>query len=153
MKIHEDLKPGNIFPDFELPDQDGEVIKLSELMGGWPTIIVFWRGQYWPKDVLQFAFQFKNRHFLLNDAKAVNFCDPWNGGNESDTTKPRIYRCRLPRKWWSFSAVLTVNPKKTRIQGNSVTRPLAVSLPRPLTKRVKGLEDQMSKIKLKNKQV
>jgi len=46
MKIHEDLKPGNIFPDFELPDQDGEVIKLSELMGGWPTIIVFWRGQY-----------------------------------------------------------------------------------------------------------
>ncbi len=53
-------------------------------------------------------------------------------------------------KWRSFSAVLTVNPKKTRIQGNSVTRPLAVSLPRPLTKRVKGLEDQMSKIKLKN---
>ena len=53
-------------------------------------------------------------------------------------------------KWRSFSAVLTVNTKKTRIQGNSVTRPLAVSLPRPLTKRVKGLEDQMSKIKLKN---
>ena len=53
-------------------------------------------------------------------------------------------------KWRSFSAVLTVNPKKTRIQGNSVTRPLAVSLPRPLTKRVKGLEDPMSKIKLKN---
>ena len=56
-------------------------------------------------------------------------------------------------KWRSFSAVLTVNPKKTRIQGNSVTRPLAVSLPRPLTKRVKGLEDQMSKIKMKNKMI
>jgi peroxiredoxin len=46
MKIHEDLKTGNIFPDFELPDQDGEMRSFSELMGSWPTIIVFWRGQY-----------------------------------------------------------------------------------------------------------
>ena len=35
MKIRKDLKPANIFPDFEIPDQDGEVTKLSELMGGW----------------------------------------------------------------------------------------------------------------------
>ncbi len=46
MKIREDLQPGNPFPDFELPDQDGAVRKLSELMGGWLTILVFWRGQY-----------------------------------------------------------------------------------------------------------
>ena len=46
MKIREDLKPGNIFPDFECPDQNGEMRKLSELMDGWPTVIVFWRGQY-----------------------------------------------------------------------------------------------------------
>ncbi len=46
MKIREDLKPGNIFPDFERPDQDGIIRKLSELMRECPTIVVFWRGQY-----------------------------------------------------------------------------------------------------------
>jgi hypothetical protein len=46
MKIREDLKPGNIFPNFERPDQDGVIRTLDELMRGWPTIVVFWRGQY-----------------------------------------------------------------------------------------------------------
>jgi peroxiredoxin len=46
MKIREDLKQGGIFPDFELPNHNGEISKLSELMERWPTIIVFWRGQY-----------------------------------------------------------------------------------------------------------
>ncbi|MCZ6678790.1 MAG: hypothetical protein O7E52_16270 [Candidatus Poribacteria bacterium] len=46
MKIREDLKPGNIFPDFERPDQNGITRKLSDLMREWPTIVVFWRGQY-----------------------------------------------------------------------------------------------------------
>jgi peroxiredoxin Q/BCP len=46
MKIRQDLKPGNLFPDFELPDQDGLPHRLSDLMGGWPTIVVFWRGGY-----------------------------------------------------------------------------------------------------------
>ena len=44
MKIHPDLKPSHKFPDFELPDQDGNVLKLSQRMRGWPTIIVFYRG-------------------------------------------------------------------------------------------------------------
>ena len=46
MKIREDLKPETVFPDFERPDQDGINRKLSELMQGWPTILVFWRGAY-----------------------------------------------------------------------------------------------------------
>ena len=46
VKIREDLKPGNIFPDFELADQHGTMRKLNDLMRGWPTIVVFWRGQY-----------------------------------------------------------------------------------------------------------
>lgn len=46
MKIRQDLKPGNTFPDFELPDQNGEIRELSGLMDNWPTIVVFWRGQY-----------------------------------------------------------------------------------------------------------
>lgn len=38
MKIHPDLKPGSKFPDFELPDHEGEVFKLTQVMRGWPTV-------------------------------------------------------------------------------------------------------------------
>ncbi|MFQ5916863.1 MAG: hypothetical protein ACE5K9_07835 [Candidatus Methylomirabilales bacterium] len=41
-----DLKPGNKFLDFSLPDTSGKVVRLSELMGGWPTILIFERGKY-----------------------------------------------------------------------------------------------------------
>jgi peroxiredoxin len=44
MKMREDLKPGNKFPNFELPDQDGETLQLSQRMRGWPLIVVFYRG-------------------------------------------------------------------------------------------------------------
>ena len=40
------LRPGEKFPDFELPNQDGEPTKLSSLMGGFPTAVVFSRGYY-----------------------------------------------------------------------------------------------------------
>jgi peroxiredoxin len=40
------LRPGEKFPDFELPNQDGERTKLSSLMGGFPTAVVFSRGYY-----------------------------------------------------------------------------------------------------------
>jgi hypothetical protein len=44
MKIHPDLIPGHKFPDFQLPDQEGNVLKLTQRMRGWPMIIVFYRG-------------------------------------------------------------------------------------------------------------
>lgn len=44
MKMHPDLQLGNKFPNFELPDQDGESLKLSQRMRGFPTIVVFYRG-------------------------------------------------------------------------------------------------------------
>jgi peroxiredoxin len=44
MKIHPDLKPGSKFPNFQLPDQDGNALKLSQHMRGWPTVVVFYRG-------------------------------------------------------------------------------------------------------------
>lgn len=44
MKMHEELKVGNRFPNFELPDQDGQSQKLSEHMRGFPTVVVFYRG-------------------------------------------------------------------------------------------------------------
>ncbi len=37
---------GKPFPDFELPDQDGQPLKLSELVGKFPFILTFYRG-YW----------------------------------------------------------------------------------------------------------
>jgi hypothetical protein len=40
------LRPGGKFPDIELPDQDGVPTKLSSLMRGFPTAVVFSRGYY-----------------------------------------------------------------------------------------------------------
>jgi peroxiredoxin len=37
---------GGRFPDIELPDQDGQLSKLSELVGKFPSILSFYRG-YW----------------------------------------------------------------------------------------------------------
>ena len=44
--IHPELKVGNMFPDFELPDQKGESQKLSKLIRGFPTVLIFSRGYY-----------------------------------------------------------------------------------------------------------
>lgn len=44
--MRDDLRPGNVFPDIELPNQDKELVKLSSLMRGFPTALVFSRGWY-----------------------------------------------------------------------------------------------------------
>jgi peroxiredoxin len=44
--MRENLKPGEEFPDIELPSADGELTKLSSLMDGFPTVVVFSRGYY-----------------------------------------------------------------------------------------------------------
>ncbi len=40
------LKIGDRFPDIELPDQDGQPVKLSATVGKFPFILSFYRG-YW----------------------------------------------------------------------------------------------------------
>ena len=40
------LKIGQNCPDIELPDQDGQPVKLSALVGKFPFILSFYRG-YW----------------------------------------------------------------------------------------------------------
>jgi peroxiredoxin len=40
------LQIGQRFPDFELPDQDGQIVRLSEIVGKFPFILSFYRG-YW----------------------------------------------------------------------------------------------------------
>ena len=41
-----DLSPGSRFPDLDLPDHAGNERRLSELAGGDPVILNFYRG-YW----------------------------------------------------------------------------------------------------------
>ena len=40
------LEIGQRFPDFELTDQDGQPVTLSEAVGKFPCILSFYRG-YW----------------------------------------------------------------------------------------------------------
>jgi peroxiredoxin len=37
---------GKPFPNIELPDHDGQLVKLSELAGKFPLVLSFYRG-YW----------------------------------------------------------------------------------------------------------
>jgi peroxiredoxin len=45
-----DLSPGQPFPDLELPDHTGIVRRLSELAGGDPVAVTFFRGWWCPKE-------------------------------------------------------------------------------------------------------
>ena len=64
------LRPGNEFPDFERPDQDENSVKLSDVMDGFPTAIVFSRGYHCPKDHRQLA----NYVEYLQPELRVNYC-------------------------------------------------------------------------------
>jgi hypothetical protein len=44
--MRQNLRAGEQFPDIELPNHDRERTKLSGLMGGFPTAVVFSRGYY-----------------------------------------------------------------------------------------------------------
>ena len=45
-----ELVPGATLPDLELPDHAGRVRRLSELVGGDPTVVQFYRGWWCPKE-------------------------------------------------------------------------------------------------------
>jgi peroxiredoxin len=48
--MRHDIVPGATFPDYELPDQNGNRQRLSELQGEDPMILVLSRGSFCPKD-------------------------------------------------------------------------------------------------------
>jgi peroxiredoxin len=48
--MHSNLRPGEKFPEIELPNHDNENVKLSSIMRGFPTVVIFSRGYYCPKD-------------------------------------------------------------------------------------------------------
>ena len=48
--MSKNLVPGATLPDFELPDQDGTVRRLSELQGDDPMILMLGRGEHCPRE-------------------------------------------------------------------------------------------------------
>lgn len=48
--MREDIKPGQKFPDYELPDHTGRERRLSDIQRGDPMILVLLRGAFCPKD-------------------------------------------------------------------------------------------------------
>ena len=48
--MRSDIKPGAVFPDYELPDHTGTVVTLSEIQGDDPMILTLARGHYCPKE-------------------------------------------------------------------------------------------------------
>ncbi|KAA3646184.1 MAG: AhpC/TSA family protein [Chloroflexi bacterium] len=71
LPMHPDLKVGNKFPNFELPDHTGEMRKLSQLIRGFPTVLVFSRGYFCPKD----RRQLQNYVDYLQPELRVNYCN------------------------------------------------------------------------------
>jgi peroxiredoxin len=51
--MRDDIVPGAVFPDYELPDHTGKLRKLSELQGADPLILTLARGHYCPKEHVQ----------------------------------------------------------------------------------------------------
>ena len=45
-----DLGPGDLFPDFELPDENGELMRLSELQGDDVMVLMLGRGEHCPRE-------------------------------------------------------------------------------------------------------
>ena len=70
LPMREDLEVGNKFPDFELPDQTGEMQKLSNLLRGFPGVLMFSRGYYCPKDRRQMT----NYVHHLQPELRVSYC-------------------------------------------------------------------------------
>lgn len=71
LPMHPDLQVGNKFPNFELPDHNDERRKLSQLVRGFPTVLVFSRGYFCPKD----RRQLENYVDHLQPELRVNYCN------------------------------------------------------------------------------
>lgn len=65
-----------VYTDFVDGSQACTVVRLTEFQRLFLKTHLLPKPDTYLRPQIQFAFQFKNRHFLLNDAKAVNFCDP-----------------------------------------------------------------------------
>jgi peroxiredoxin len=48
--VRDDLRPGGTFPDLSLVDHAGNLRRLTDLVGGDPTFVHFYRGWWCPKE-------------------------------------------------------------------------------------------------------
>jgi peroxiredoxin len=48
--MRSDIVPGGVLPDYQLPDHNGEMRKLSELQADDPLVLTLARGHYCPKE-------------------------------------------------------------------------------------------------------
>ncbi len=69
--MHPDLKIGNKFPNFTLPDHTGTPRQLSKILRGFPAVLIFSRGYYCPKDRRQLT----NYVTHLQPEFRVNYCN------------------------------------------------------------------------------
>lgn len=107
----ETLKPGEIFPDFELPDQNGKHRKLSastrqskadERYGfkdGYPVIVIFFRGFFCPRDQQQFR-----QLVEFQEELKVNFCNVVSISTDEPIVSS-AFRSGLGAGWTFFSDV------------------------------------------------
>lgn len=68
--MRRDLRTGNKFPDFELPDHRSDLRKLSQILGDFPGVLTFNRGYFCPKDRRQLT----NYVIDLQPELRVNYC-------------------------------------------------------------------------------
>jgi peroxiredoxin len=89
-----DLQIGVKFPNFELPDHTGEVYKLTQLMRGFPAVLIFSRGYFCPKD----RRQMMNYVQHLQPEMRVNYCHLITISVDNDYTSREV-RDQLNADW------------------------------------------------------
>lgn len=103
------LQPNDLFPDFELPDQNGTVRRMSSFTkqseadkrygfkDGYPLIVVFSRGFFCPRDQQQFRTLVD-----FQDELKVNFCNLVSISADSPIVSS-AFRAGLKANWTFFS--------------------------------------------------
>ncbi|MEO1652602.1 MAG: redoxin domain-containing protein [Bacteroidota bacterium] len=103
------FKTKDIFPDFELPDHNGKMRKLSRftqgseadrrygIKDGYPVIVVFSRGFFCPRDQQQFR-----RLLDLQEELKVNFCQMVSVSAD-EVKVSAAFRAGLGANWTFFS--------------------------------------------------
>lgn len=107
----ETLRSNQVFPDFELPDQNGKLRKLSSFTrqseadkrygfkDGYPLIVIFSRGFFCPRDQQQFRNLVK-----FQDELKVNFCNIVSVSAD-DPIVSSAFRSGLGANWTFFSDI------------------------------------------------
>ncbi len=84
---------GDRFPDVELPDHAGHVRRLSDLVGGDPTVLHFFRGWWCPKEQAFFR-----RLVAFQDEVEVAYANVLSVSVDAPTTSA-AFRAGLGARW------------------------------------------------------